>query len=172
MHFAYSIVFVSKTIRRYQINDSQFISKIFFFFFIDSENEDANRFRNSVTNYFRNSITIEFSIDSIIDSIINSAIIREILTEKTIYFDSIESTNNSVFTMFFDFVVQTIIDVSIIIIMTRMQQIINQNQSTIVIDFANSQEKRESLETAIIVDETIDTFRFVSKKLDFFNSRY
>ena len=59
-----------------------------------------------------------------------------------------------------------------IIMMTRMQQMINQNQSTIVIDFANSQEKRESFEITIIADKAIDTFRFVSKKLDFFNSRY
>ena len=163
MHFAYSVVFVSKTIRRYQIDDSQLISKLLIFFY---------RFRKRKRKSFSKFCYKSFSIDNIIDSIINSIIIREISTEKTIYFDSVEFTNNSAFTMSFDFVVQTIIDVSMIIMMTRIQQMINQNQSTIVIDFANSQEKREFFETTITVDEAIDTSRFVSKKIDFFNSRY
>ena len=72
--------------------------------------------------------------------------------------------------MFFDFVVQAIIDVSINIIMTKMQQMINQNQSTTVVDSASSQDEREFSEAA--VTKTVDTSRFVSKKFDFFNSRY
>ena len=176
-HFvtSYSIIFDRQTslnfdalriFNRFRIENDTSISnkrfadhfRTFNFFFIDSKNEDINHIRNSITTKF------------FVDSDINSIIIRETSTEKTIYFDLFEFTNNSAFTMFFDFVVQAIIDVSINIIMTKMQQMINQNQSTTVVDSASSQDEREFSEAA--VTKTVDTSRFVSKKFDFFNSRY
>lgn len=122
-------------------------------------------FNQKNTNH-RNSITTKSSA-----SIINSVITRETSTKKNIHNEFIDFSNNSIFIIFLDSIIQTIIDVSMNTMMNRMQEMIQQNQSTITIDFFNSQSERESFELSNT--KTIEnTFRFVSKELKFFNFKY
>ena len=159
--------------RFYQADDTfvskrnQFTIRIFrafnYSFIIDSNVNnivDQFDFNSQISNQFVN-------VNQFIDT--NSTITRKTSIKKTIYSTLIEST----MTRTIDFVVQTIIDVSMNIMLTKIKEMIaSQTRQSKQVDFNDSIDSSDSSEFFDDNDNDNDTSRWQSIDLEFFDSYY